>query len=270
MAFGNFVSPSGKKAHNLCMRKVRIIPRLDIKGPHLIKGVHLEGLRIVGTPSTFAQQYYQDGADELLYIDSVASLYERNNILDMVKETANDIFIPLSVGGGIRSVIDAQHALRSGADKVAINTAAIKNPELITEISEHFGTQCVVLSIEAKKTKPNHWECYIDNGREPTGINVLDWVVKAEAYGAGEILLTSIDQEGTQEGFDLALVKAVMNVAKIPVIASGGMGNLEHLRELLVETQVDAVAIAHVLHFNLLSLSTIHQELAKLGFEVRS
>lgn len=252
------------------MRKIRIIPRLDIKGPNLIKGVHLEGLRIIGEPSQFAQKYYQDGADEMIYIDSVASLYERNNILAIVKETANEIFIPLTVGGGIRTLDDAYSALRSGADKVAINTAAIRNPHLITNIADDFGTQCVVISIEAKQTDERKWECYVDNGREKTGIDVIEWVKKIQDLGAGEILLTSIDNEGTKKGFDIPLVSEVMKIAKIPVIASGGMGTLDHLIELVNETDVNAIAVASVLHYNLFTLSDIHRTVSKLGFEVRT
>ncbi len=251
------------------MRKIRIIPRLDIKGPNLIKGVHLEGLRVLGDPAVFARKYYAQGADEIIYIDSVASLYERNNILDIVKETAKEIFIPLTVGGGIRSLNDAYLALRNGADKVAINTATIRNPNLITQISHDFGTQCVVLSIEAKQISQNKWECYVDNGREKTGMDVIEWVKKAQAMGAGEILLTSVDYEGTKEGFDIPLVYEVMQVSKIPVIASGGMGTISDLIHLMDETQVDAVAIASALHYNLLSLSDIHDAISKIGFEVK-
>ncbi len=251
------------------MRKIRIIPRLDIKGPNLIKGVHLEGLRVLGEPSQFAQKYYGDGADELIYIDSVASLYERNNILSIVKQTAHDIFIPLTVGGGIRNVKDAYSALRFGADKVAINTAAVRDPKLITDIANDFGSQCVVVSIEAKNISPNKWECYIDNGREKTGVDVIEWVKTAQDLGAGEILLTSVDFEGTKKGFDIPLVNKVMNISKIPVIASGGMGTLEHLTNLIDETDVDAVAIASVLHYNLLTLFDIRQTISKMGFEVR-
>ncbi len=177
----------------------RLIARLDIKGPNLIKGVHLEGLRVIGDPQLFAQKYYQDGADELIYIDSVASLYGRNNLVDIVKHTAQNIFIPLTVGGGVRSVEDANLLLRSGADKVAINTACMSNPSLINELANRFGSQCVVLSIEAKKTSKGHWEAYTDNGREKTGKDVLSWVLEAVERGVGEVLLTSVDQEGTKK-----------------------------------------------------------------------
>lgn len=251
------------------MRKLRIIPRLDIKGPNLIKGVHLEGLRIMGCPAEFAQKYYQDGADEMIYMDSVASLYERNNILAIVKETAQQVFIPLTVGGGIRSTRDASAALRSGADKVAVNTAAIKNPSLISEIANDFGNQCMVLSIEAKQVNEKAWECYYDNGREKADLDVVYWAQKAQELGAGEILLTSVDQEGTKKGFDIPLINAVLSKVQIPVIASGGMGGLDDLITLTRETDIDAIAIANLLHYNQLSIREIHRALSEHGFEVR-
>lgn len=251
------------------MRKLRVIPRLDIKGPNLIKGVHLEGLRIIGDPALYAQKYYQDGADEIIYIDSVASLYERNNILDIVNHAAKNVFIPLTVGGGIRSTEDAKAALRNGADKVAINTAAIKNPKLISAVAEDFGSQCMVVSIEAKKVAANNWECYYDNGREKTDLDVVYWAQKAQELGAGEILLTSVDQEGTKKGFDLALINAVLDVIRIPVIASGGMGSINDLLTLTRETDIDAVAIANLFHYEQLTVSDVHHALKQQGFEVR-
>jgi imidazole glycerol-phosphate synthase subunit HisF len=251
------------------MRKIRIIPRLDIKSPNLIKGIHLEGLRVVGDPAVFSKDYYIQGADELLYIDSVASLYERNNILDLVSKTAQDVFVPMTVGGGIRTVEDARQALRLGADKVAVNTGAVKNPELISQIANYFGSQCMVVSIEAKQSGSNQWEVYVDNGREKTGIDLLDWVKQVQDFGAGEILLTSVDREGAKKGFDLNLINAVMKISKVPVIASGGMGNISHLINLIQETSVDAVAIANVLHYKTLSLADIFQTLERCNIEVR-
>ncbi|HAU2049736.1 TPA: imidazole glycerol phosphate synthase subunit HisF, partial [Legionella pneumophila] len=215
------------------MSNVRLIARLDIKGPNLIKGVHLEGLRVVGNPNEYAMAYYAQGADELIYMDTVASLYGRNNLSEIVKTTAENVFIPITVGGGIRSVDDAKQLLRCGADKVAINTAATKNPTLISDIARRFGSQCVVLSIEAKRTVNGRWEVMTDNGREHTGMDVVDWARNGEEFGAGEILLTSIDQEGTRKGFDLELVKQVSSMVSIPVIASGGMGKLEDLTEVV-------------------------------------
>jgi len=251
------------------MRKLRIIPRLDIKGHNLIKGVHLEGLRILGDPSAFSRRYYEEGADELLYIDSVASLYERNNILGVVEKVANEVFVPLTVGGGIRSVEDARAALRSGADKIAINTAAVRNPNLIKQVAETFGNQCVVASIEAKCVSSAKWEAYIDNGREKTGLDVMEWAQQLERLGAGEVLITSVDNEGTQKGFDISLIKEISEAVSIPIIASGGMGSLHHLVELVQKTEVDAVAIAHVLHCDKNSLENIYTVLNDLGIETR-
>jgi cyclase len=236
---------------------VRLIARLDIKGPNLIKGIHLEGLRVVGDPQEFARRYYEAGADELVYMDIVASLYGRNSLTEIIKRAAQDIFIPMTVGGGVRSVDDAKQLLRAGADKVAINTAAIGRPELITEISRRFGSQCMVLSIEAKRVAENKWEAYTDNGRERTGLDVLEWAQRGCELGAGEIMLTSVDQEGTRKGFDVALVKAVAGSVPIPVIASGGMGAPEHLVQVVQEGKADAVAMADVLHYNRLGLSQI-------------
>lgn len=236
---------------------IRLIARLDIKGPNLIKGIHLEGLRIVGDPQEFARRYYEAGADELVYMDIVASLYGRNSLTEIIKRAAQDIFIPMTVGGGVRSVDDAKQLLRAGADKVAINTAAIGRPELITEISRRFGSQCMVLSIEAKRVAENKWEAYTDNGRERTGLDVLEWAQRGCELGAGEIMLTSVDQEGTRKGFDVALVKAVAGLVPIPVIASGGMGAPEHLVQVVREGKADAVAMADVLHYNRLGLPQI-------------
>lgn len=236
---------------------VRLIARLDIKGPNLIKGIHLEGLRVVGDPQEYARRYYEAGADELVYMDIVASLYGRNSLTEIIKRAAQDIFIPMTVGGGVRSVDDAKQLLRAGADKVAINTAAIGRPELVTEISRRFGSQCMVLSIEAKRVAENKWEAYTDNGRERTGLDVLEWAQRGCELGAGEIMLTSVDQEGTRKGFDVALVKAVAGAVPIPVIASGGMGAPEHLVQVVQEGKADAVAMADVLHYNRLGLSQI-------------
>lgn len=181
------------------MSNLRIIPRLDIKGPNLIKGIHLEGLRVMGDPQEFAIRYYEAGADELVYMDIVASLYGRNNLSDIIRRTADQVFIPITVGGGIRSVDDARHILRSGADKVAINTAAIARPELVTEVARRFGSQAMVLSIEAKQVGPGKWEAYTDNGRERTGLDVIEWVKRGVELGAGEVLLTSVDREGDRK-----------------------------------------------------------------------
>ncbi len=251
------------------MAKVRLAARLDIKGPNLIKGVHLEGLRVIGDPQEYARKYYEQGADELIYIDTVASLYGRNNLAEIVAHAARYVFVPMTVGGGIRSVDDAARLLRAGADKVAVNTAATRRPKLITELAQRFGSQCVVLSVEAKRRRGGGWEAYTDNGREHTGLDVVEWVQEAEALGAGEILLTSVDQEGTAKGFDVALVRAVTEVVSVPVIASGGMGNVEDLIAVVREGRADAVAMAHVLHYDKLTIGKIRQEALRAGLDVR-
>lgn len=251
------------------MSNLRIIPRLDIKGPNLIKGIHLEGLRVMGDPQEFALRYYEAGADELVYMDIVASLYGRNNLSDIIKRTADQVFIPITVGGGIRSVDDARHILRSGADKVAINTAAIGRPELVTEVSRRFGSQAMVLSIEAKQVGPGQWEAYTDNGRERTGLDVLEWVKRGVELGAGEVLLTSVDREGTRKGFDIDLVRQVSEAVPVPVIASGGMGTLEHFVQAAREGKADAVSMADVLHYNRLAIPDIRAAALAAGLGVR-
>ena len=231
------------------MLKPRLIARLDIKGPNLVKGIQLEGLRVMGGPEQFALNYYEQGIDELIYIDIVASLYNRNSLTGIIRKTAQNIFVPITVGGGIRSVDDATTILRSGADKVAINTAAVANPQLITEISRRFGAQCMVLSVEAIQTSPGQWKAFTENGREHTHLDVLEWVQTAVELGAGEILLTSVDKEGCRKGFDLELVKRVTELVPVPVIASGGMGNLDHLKDVMEKSRADAVAVADCLHY---------------------
>jgi cyclase len=250
------------------MSTLRLIARLDVKSPNLIKGVHLEGLRKLGDPSEFAQRYYADGIDEIVYIDSVASLYERNTIVDLVRHTAEDVFIPITAGGGVRTIAAAQTLLRAGADKIAINTAATRNPELIRELAERFGSQCVVLSIEAKQ-QGDRWEAYCDNGRERTGLDVLEWSRRGEALGAGEILLTSVDREGTRDGYDIELTRAVADAVGIPVIASGGMGTFKHLGEVVNEGHADAVAMAHVLHFGEMTVPDIRRQALAHHINVR-
>jgi cyclase len=252
------------------MSNLRIIPRLDIKGPNLIKGVQLEGLRVMGDPQEFAIRYYEAGADELVYMDIVASLYGRNNLSDIIRRAADRVFIPITVGGGIRSVDDARHILRSGADKVAINTAAVARPELITEVSRRFGSQAMVLSIEAKQVAPGKWEAYTDNGRERTGLDVLEWICRGVELGAGEILLTSVDREGTRKGFDNELLRQVSAAVPVPVIASGGMGSIEHFIEAATTGGVDAVSMADVLHYNRIPLAAIRDAGRAAGLAVRS
>ncbi len=237
------------------MRNLRLIARLDIKGPNLIKGVHLEGLRVIGDPQEYANKYYAQGIDELIYMDSVASLYGRNHLKDIISYAAKNIFVPMTVGGGIRSIDDVTDILRAGADKVAINTAAVARPELISEVARRFGSQCMVLSVEAKLIGQDCWEVYTENGRERTGKDVLSWVKKAVSLGTGEILVTSIDKEGTRKGFDVNLMKAVAETVNVPIIASGGMGAKSDMVAVVNEGGVDAVAIADMLHYN---RATVH------------
>lgn len=250
------------------MPSVRLIARLDIKGPNLIKGVHLEGLRVIGDPNEYARRYYEEGADELLYMDTVASLYGRNNLTDIVSKAARDVYIPMTVGGGVRSTDDVKMLLRAGADKVAINTAATKRPDLITEIAHRFGSQCTVLSVEAKRIDQGRWEVYTDSGRERTGLDVVKWAARGVSLGAGEILLTSVDREGTTKGFDLELVRAVAAAVQVPVVASGGFGMPDHFAHA-AQNGADAVAVAHVLHYRKYTIPHLKEAAARAGVEVR-
>ena len=251
------------------MSNTRVIARLDIKGPNLIKGIRLEGLRVIGDPSEFAQAYYEQGIDELLYMDIVASLYDRNSLHDIVEHTAKSIFIPLTVGGGIRSLEDAKKILRAGADKIAINTAAIKKPELITELAKRFGSQCVVLSIEAKKMAEGKWEAYTDNGRESTGLDAVEWAFKGVELGAGEILLTAVDHEGTRKGLDIELTNKISSQVSVPVIASGGYGKTQDFVDIVKEGKADAVAIADAFHYKRETVEELKENISSLGIQVR-
>jgi len=250
------------------MNHVRIIARLDIKGPNLIKGIHLEGLRVVGDPHEHALRYYADGADELLFIDIVASLYQRNNLSGIIKQAADRVYVPITVGGGIRSLADVATMMLSGADKVAINTAAIARPELVGEVAKRYGSQCMVLSVEAKRVAPGKWEAYTDNGRERTGKDMVQWVKEAVDRGAGEVLVTSVDQEGTRKGFDVPLIQQVCAAVNVPVTASGGFGAAEHLAAL-AGTELSAVAVADALHWKRMSLADIKAHARAAGFDVR-
>ena len=251
------------------MRKVRLIPRLDIKGPNLIKGVQLEGVRVIGDPNLFAIDYYNNGADELLYMDSVASLYGRNSLSELISKAVKNVFIPITVGGGIRSIEDAYNIFRSGADKIAINTAAVQNPNLITELVREFGSQSVVISIEAKNIKTNCWEVYTECGREKTGIDVFEWAKKSVDLGVGEILITSVDRECTRKGFDNQLINILTKNFNIPIIASGGMGTKEHLLELVQMTNVDAVCMADMIHYKKSTLKELRKFSIDNGINVR-
>ena len=247
---------------------IRLIARLDVKGENLIKGVHLEGLRVIGDPQEYARRYYEQGADELIYMDIVASLYGRSKLTDIVRRTAHDVFVPMTVGGGIRSIDDVQDLLRAGADKVAINTAGVRRPDLIQEVARRFGSQCMVLSIEAKRQSAGQWEVYTDCGREKTGLSAVDWARRGVELGAGEILLTSIDCEGTRKGFDNQLVQAVSQAVDVPVVASGGYGQKAHLGEV-VQVGADAVAFADALHYGRATFADLRTMAGELCIPVR-
>jgi cyclase len=244
------------------MIKPRVIARLDIKGDSLIKGIHLEGLRKIGDPNEYAFKYYKQGADEILLMDVVASLYGRNNLFEVIKKAAKNIFIPITVGGGVRSEENVESLLHSGADKVCINTAAVKNPKLISRLAKRFGSQCIVLSVEAKKISQNNWEAYTHNGREKTNLDVKDWVKKAINFGVGEVILTSVDYEGTGEGFDYKLCEEVSKICSVPLIFSGGLGNIDHIKNLSKIVNIDAIATARAIHYNKLKVSKIKKQLS--------
>lgn len=234
----------------------RIIARLDIKNATLIKGIQLEGLRVLGKPAEFAKQYYDQGIDEILYLDSVASLYNRDYLPALIEQTAKEVFVPITVGGGIKTCEDVELILRSGADKVAINTAAVKNPSLIREVANSFGSQCMVLQVDVKKTKIGH-EIYIDGGREHTNLVVEDWIKIGQNLGCGEVLLTSIDKDGTRRGFDLDLISKVKSLCKVPLIVSSGCGKLEDLDTLGNFCGIDAIAIGSAFHYSNLSVGDV-------------
>lgn len=229
---------------------VRIIPRLDIKGPNLVKGIHLEGLRVLGEPELFASHYYNNLADEIIFMDVVASLYGRNSLHEIISKTSQEIFIPITVGGGLRSIEDIKNVLRSGADKVSLNTAAIERPDLIKEASLSFGSSTIVSSVECIKHDDNNYYVYTDNGREFSGKKALEWVEELEYLGAGEINICSVDKEGTRSGYDIDLIKKINDLVSIPVIAHGGAGNLNHISDLILETGIDAVSFSSISHYD--------------------
>ena len=245
----------------------RIIARLDIKKNDLIKGVQMEGWKKVGSPSIFAEKFYLSGADELLYMDVVASLYQRNNLKNIVSEVAEKVFIPITVGGGIDNLKSADELMKSGADKLAINTAATKRPALIKELSEYYGSQAVVVSIEAKKQQ-NSWTAMTDNGRNHTGLDVISWAAKCQSLGAGGILITSIDQDGTKKGPDIELIENIVKEIDIPVIYSGGFGNENHIKTAL-DLDLDAVALASAIHYELIELGKLKTSLFNQNYKIR-
>lgn len=273
------------------MKKIRIIPRLDIKGPNLVKGINLEGLRIIGDPADYANKYYKDGADEIYYWDTVASLYGRNNLKDIVTKTAKNISIPLLVGGGLRTIEDIKSILHAGADKVAINTAAVSDPNFIRKAVNYFGSSTIVLSIDYKiwpndsfkknlnktvshseekdiKKWKNHFQVYTENGRQQTGLDAYDWAKEAEKLGIGEIILTSIDKEGIQKGFELEFTEKISKKVNIPVIISGGCGSQNDVEKLMNTADCEAVSIASAFHYNKFGIHDLKKYLADKNFEV--
>lgn len=239
---------------------LRIIARLDIKNGLVIKGIHLEGQRRIGDPVELAHSYYAQGVDELIFMDSVASLYDRSNLFHMVADACRSVFVPITMGGGIRSIADVEQALACGADKVAVNTALVRDPSLVERIATVYGSQCLIGSIEAKRVNAG-WEAYISNGREPTGHEVLSWARELEQRGVGELLVTSVDQEGTQRGFDVPLYQQLQDAVCIPIVACGGPGNVNHLVSLERVAQLQGIAVASLLHY---SKSTIEEIKAAL------
>ena len=247
----------------------RLVARLDVKGEHLIKAIQLEGLRRVGPPAVFAKKYYEAGIDELLIMDVVASLYRRDHLLEVLRSVSREVFVPITVGGGVRTISDFEALLQNDADKVAINSASLKTPNLLSECAHRFGSQAVVLSVEAKRLPDGEWEALFNCGRESSGRNVREWVSQAVKLGVGEILVTSVDYEGTRSGFDCELMRMVASEVHVPVIASGGMGSVLHLLDLGSTSEVSGVAMADVLHYDRLTLSEIRDAATLIGLNVR-
>ena len=251
------------------MHTKRIIPCLDVKAGRVVKGTNFVGLQDAGDPVELAHIYDEEAADELVFLDITASVEQRKAMLDVINRTAGEVFMPLTVGGGISTVIDIRNALNAGADKTSLNTAAVKNPELISEGARLFGSQCIVLAVDAKRVAENKWEVYVNGGRTPTGLDVLEWVKRAVSLGAGEILLTSMDCDGTKNGYDIPLTRAVSEAVQVPVIASGGAGELEHFYDVLTAGKADAVLAASVFHYKKFSIRQVKEYLRGRGVEVR-
>lgn len=249
---------------------VRVIPCLDVKEGKVVKGVHFKNLQYAGDPVELAKWYSQQSADEIVFLDITATIEKRKILLEVVKKTAQNVFVPLTVGGGIKSLEDIRDLLNSGADKVSINTSAVKNPKLISQAANAFGSQCIVVAIDAKKVGDKKWEVYINGGTTPTGLDVIKWAKEVEKLKAGEILLTSIDADGTKNGYDIELTKEVVNNVKIPVIASGGAGKIEHFIDVVNKAKVHAVLAASVFHYKQYSIKKVKQSMLKAGIKVRN
>ena len=247
----------------------RIIPCLDVDNGRVVKGVRFVEIRDAGDPVEIARRYDEQGADEIIFLDITASSDNRETMVHVVESMASEVFIPLTVGGGIRKVEDVRRMLNAGADKVGINTAAVARPEFVKEASDHFGSQCIVVAIDAKRVGPDKWEVFTHGGRTATGLDAVAWAKKMTEYGAGEILLTSMDRDGTRDGFDLPLTRTVCDAVSIPVIASGGVGNLDHLVDGILAGHADAVLAASIFHFGEYTVSQAKQRLAAAGIEVR-
>lgn len=247
----------------------RIIPCLDVKDGRVVKGTNFVSLRDAGDPVELASVYDREIADELVFLDITASSDGRDTMVDVVHRTAAQVFIPFTVGGGIRSLADIRKMLKAGADKVSLNTAAVKQPELISEGAKRYGSQCIVLAVDARRVKADKWEVYINGGRTPTGMDVLEWVRQGTALGAGEILLTSMDKDGTKDGYDIPLTRAVAEAVPVPVIASGGAGRLEHFYDVLTAGKADAVLAASVFHYGQFTVRQVKEFLKSRGVEVR-
>lgn len=247
----------------------RIIPCLDVKDGRVVKGTNFVGLRDAGDPAELASVYDRERADELVFLDITASHEERNTMAQVVSECASQVFIPFTVGGGIRTVEDMRRMLKAGADKISLNTAAVKNPDILRQGAQRFGRQCMVLAVDARRSGDNQWEVFINGGRTPTGIDCLEWVWRGVELGAGEILLTSMDADGTKDGYDIALTRAVSEAVEVPVIASGGAGTLAHFYDVLTEGKADAVLAASVFHYGQFTVRQVKEYLKSHGVEVR-
>ncbi|MGI9533352.1 MAG: imidazole glycerol phosphate synthase subunit HisF [Thermodesulfobacteriota bacterium] len=247
----------------------RIIPCLDVKDGRVVKGVQFLNLRDAGDPVEIAKKYSEEGADEITFLDITASNEDRDTMIDVVKRTASEVFVPLTVGGGVRTIEDVRNLLLAGADKIAINTAAVKNPQFVKQASDKFGSQCIVVAIDARSNGKDKWEVYTHGGRKPTGIDAIEWAVKMESLGAGEIMLTSMDKDGTKDGYDIDLTKSISRALKIPVIASGGAGNIDHLLEGINSGEADAVLCASIFHYGEYTISEAKEYLRSKGVLIR-
>ncbi|MBU4293171.1 MAG: imidazole glycerol phosphate synthase subunit HisF [Actinobacteria bacterium] len=247
----------------------RIIPCLDVNKGRVVKGVSFINLRDAGDPVELAAFYDREGADEVVFLDITASHERRKTVVELASRTAEKVFIPYTIGGGIDSIEDIREILRKGADKISMNTSAVKNPELIAESSKVFGSQCIVVAIDAKKTGSNHWEVFIHGGRTPTGLDAVEWAIEVQKLGAGEILLTSMDKDGTKDGYDIELTRVVVSSVNIPVIASGGAGSLEHLRDVFTQANADAALVASIFHYGEHTVREAKKYLKSQGINIR-